>query len=784
MANNSEDGMDQHEAEAVLSEQDFEDESRKLADVMQFIKEEHSRLEAQMPATADHQQTADEIQRVLRAQSDSFWTALEQPYFGRLDYHHRREGDPVPGPEESDEKPSPIRVIYLGGTSIPSKDVFSWTAPVGRLWYTQSYEDGYTAPRGYIATRVDLKRHLRVREGHLEDLNDIFRRMLPVSDSARQELLASQLSGTGPDDGQLTVIIETIEPEQYESIANVDDAVVIVQGSAGSGKSEIGLHRIAYLLSPFSEIAERERPTPDTTLLVGPSQTFLDNADYVLPGLGVAVGVHRVRFSEWLGDKLSDSRVRFRPRIWNNLLNRGVLTDFDERVETFKGSLFMADVIDRHVTELAAKVRRRCRALGPVLGPDSSVRVTKDQARDTLGDILPRRASQLFLNVQREEFIRRISQLVEQGGPVGVQARRAGAQRRRSGREALERERRERNELDRRRRLIRNAVIAWCESAWPHIDFRQEYINILSDTEKVLELAGDRLSAQDAQTLAESVSSDSINVFGDADMGALAYLDHLLNETIESRFRHVVVDEAQDISPIEFKLLAISSSNNWFTILGDTAQRLTPYRGIERWRDVERVFGRSEIAVQRARRSYRSTRQITVFTNRILRTFDRNIAAPIPFEREGARVEYSRSRNRSAMYEAVLDDVERTRLTVLPEDSVIAILARDSQNLNRFREFCTERGYEGIVDIGDQHTDDPQTQTQTILARIPDVKGLEYDAVIVMGVNDSFSDTLFNKKLLYLATTRAKHYLAIHWSGKLSPILDEVSEVGITRYRG
>ena len=771
--------MDQHEAEAVREEQAFDEESRKLADVMRFIREEQSRLEAQMPATADHQQTADEIQRVLREQSDSFWTALEQPYFGRLDYHHRREGEPVPGPEDSDETPRPIRVIYLSGASIPSKNVFSWTAPVGRLWYTQSYEDGYTAPRGHIATRVDLKRHLRVREGHLEDLNDIFRRMLPISDSARQDLLASQLSGTGSDDGPLTIIIETIEPEQYESIANVDDTVVIVQGSAGSGKSEIGLHRIAYLLSPFSDIAERERPTPDTTLLVGPSQAFLDNADDLLPGLGVAAGVYRVRFSEWLGDKLSDRRVRFNPRIWNNLLSRGVLTDFDEMAETFKGSLAMADAMDRHVGELTADVRRRCRDLGPVLGPDSSVRVTRDQVRETLSEVLPRRSGHLFLNVQREEFIRRISGLVEQGGPVGARARRAGSQRRTEGRDALDRDRRERNELERRRRLIRNAVIAWCESAWPHIDFRQEYINLLSGTEKMLALAGSRLSSEDAQTLAGSVNDDSLNVFGDADMGALAYLDHLLNETIESRFRHIVVDEAQDISPIEFKLLAISSSNNWFTILGDTAQRLTPYRGIERWRDVERVFGRSEIAVQRARRSYRSTRQITVFTNRILRTFDRNIDAPIPFQREGPRVGYSRHSSGEAMYRSVIEDIARIRSMDSLDDAVIAILARDTLNLNRFKGFCGKHGIDGIVEIGNEQPDGPRT----VLARIPDVKGLEYDAVIVMGVNDSFSDTLFNKKLLYLATTRAKHYLAIHWSGKRSPILDEVSELGITRYR-
>ena len=771
--------MTQIDQIAEYEEMAYKEEAEKLADVMQFIRDEQSRLEAQMPANADHQQTADEIQRILQAQSDSFWTALEQPYFGRLDYYHRREGDLAPDSEESDGALGAIRTVYLGGTHILGKDVFSWTAPVGRLWYTQSYEDGYTAPRGYIATTVNLKRHLRVREGHLEDLNDIFRRMLPDVDSTRQEILAKHLSGTGPDDGQLTVIIETIEPDQYESIANVDDTVVIVQGSAGSGKSEIGLHRIAYLLSPFSDIAERERPTPDTTLLVGPSQAFLENADDVLPGLGVAAGVHRVRFSEWLSDKLSDRRVRFSPRIWNNLLSRGEVRDFDEKAETFKGSLAMADTTDKHVSELTASIGRSCRELGPVLGPDSRVRVTRDQVRDTLGDVLPRRSTQLFLNRQREEFIRRISGLVEEGGPVGSRARRAGARRRSSGREALDRERRERNELESRRRLIRNAVIDWCESAWPSIDFRQEYTELLSNSENMARLAGDRLSAEDAEALAASVSRNSTNVFGDADMGALAYLDHLLNGTIESRFRHIVVDEAQDISPIDFKLLSISSSNNWFTILGDTAQRLTPYRGIERWRDLDRVFGRSEIAVQRARRSYRSTKQITVFTNRILRTFDKNIAAPIPFEREGVRVEYSRHANSDAMYQSVIDDIDRIRSMDHLDGAVIAILARDTLNLNRFKEFCRDHSVDGIVDIGAEHPTGPWT----VLARIPDVKGLEYDGVLVMGVNDSFSDTLFNKKLLYLATTRAKHYLGIHWSGKRSPILDAVSELGVTWYR-
>ncbi len=770
--------MDRHEAEELLAEQAFDEESQKLADVTRHIEDSYQSLKTAMPATAAHQQTANAIQKILTECSEVFWNALKEPYFGRLDYYHRDKGDPLPDAESNGDL-GKMRTIYLGGAQISGTNIFSWTAPVGSLWYTQSREGGITAPKQFIETWVELKRYLRIRDGQLEDLNDIFQRQLLAPDSAGQNVLARALSGTGADDGQLTVIIETIEPEQYESIANVSDKVLIVQGAAGSGKSEIGLHRIAFLLSPFSDIAENERPTPNTTLIVGPSQAFLENVDYVLPNLGVAAGVHRVRFSEWLG-KLMSARVTVRPKIWNSLLSTGGMGDFDEQSETFKGSLGMADAMDRHVSERARETRKRCLDLDPIVGPDFVVRVTRQQVKDTLDAVLPARAAGQFLNRLRDDFISRIIRMVEQAGPLGRRLQRAQSQRQRGARDALERTRRDRSETERRRAVIRDVVESWCESAWQPIDFRQEYAALLSDADRMARLSRNALSAEDAESLAQSARSNRGGEFGDADMGALAYLDHLLNRTVERRYRHIVVDEAQDISPIEFKLLAISSSNNWFTVLGDTAQRLTPYRGIRTWkRDLNPVFGRSDIEVQPVRRTYRSTRQITTFTNRILRTFDKNIPAPIPFSRDGARVEYSRHANGSAMYRAIIEDIDRIRSMDGLDDAVVSILVRDTLNMNRFRDFCKDAGFDGIASFGEEDS----AGALTILARIPDAKGLEYDAVIVMGVNDTFRDTLFNKKLLYLATTRAKHYLGIHWFGDRSPILDAVSELAVTWHR-
>ncbi len=768
-----------------------QEEAAKLADVVRYIDEQRLRLEGQMPATAAHQETANEIQKILEANADSLYRALDQPYFGRLDYVVEDEKEPAAGAagapprgrgpvvavaedDESEDTPPQFQTIYLGIVFVPGKGIYSWTSPVGKLWYNPSQDDGYTAPRGHVPARVDLKRYLRIRDRRLEGLNDIFRRRLPAPPDGAQKVLTEALSGVGSEDGRREIIVETIEPDQYENIANVSDKVLIVQGAAGSGKSDIGLHRIAYLLSPHNEIAEHERPTPSTTLFVGPSKAFLEYAADVLPSLGVTAEVEQVRFSDWIAGLLS-APTPARPRIWNNLLDKGEMTRFDKDAETFKGSLAMADAIDRYVAETVASVRRRClRLSGNIPGLGTAPRLSGAEIRSIVKEVLPSSSREWRLNRRREDFIGRIVRAVLSTGR-GVQTSLFAPESRRQA---------DRGELDRRRAETRSAVSRWCDRAWRHLDFKEGYVALLSDAERMIRLAGPSLSQDVAAELAESADRIRNQGFGqgfdDSDIGALAYLDNLLNGTIDRSYRHVVVDEAQDISPIEFKLLAASSTNNWFTVLGDTAQRLTPYRGIRSWRHVERVFGRSEIEIQRARRSYRSTRQITEFNNRILRTYDKNIAAPIPFEREGHRVEYNRHRDTAAMYQGIVDDVERVRSLDGLENAVVAILVRDQRNLNQFRRYCENLGLSDAVLVGQEHHSD----ARTVLARIPDVKGLEYDAVLLIGVNDSFDDTVFNKRLLYLATTRAKHYLGIHWSGRQSPILESISDRGISWSRG
>ena len=373
---------------------------------------------------------------------------------------------------------------------------------------------------------------------------------------------------------------------------------------------------------------------------------------------------------------------------------------FNEQAELFKGSMFMADAIDRYVGELVNGFRQRVRSLPPFQHQETGIEVSETRISEALNRALPGKGAVDRVNRRREDFI---NQLVDS----------VWLQRRPDHRRGREETARLKNEIKEK------TVVPWCNRAWSHVGFQEEYLAMLSDPDNIRRLSREHLSEQDARALAESAAVSEKDGFDDSDMGALAYLDHRLNGTISNRYRHIVVDEAQDISPIEFRLLTLASSNNWFTVLGDTAQRVGLHRGIRSWRELDRVFGRSDITVQHARTSYRSNMHITRFNNRLLRTFDANILAPKPFGRDGHRVEYHSHPKVEEMYLAVVRQVDRIRSLDGLEQATIAILVRDNNQLNRFERFCADSGITGIARFKDDHV----SAARTVMGRISEAKG-------------------------------------------------------------
>jgi DNA helicase-2/ATP-dependent DNA helicase PcrA len=224
---------------------------------------------------------------ILRAQRDKLTKLRASPYFGRVDFAREGEGE--------------ARPIYIGvhdfHDEIAGRNVVhDWRAPVSSMFY--DHEPGparYEAPSGEIAGRIDAKRQFRISGGRLELM---FETGVQIVDDVLQEAL-----GHASDDGMKT-IVATIQRDQNAIIRDADAHTLIIQGVAGSGKTSIALHRIAFLLYRFKETL-----TSADILILSPNRVFADYIGNVLPELGEEqvgeIGMER------LADELLGGKVKF-----------------------------------------------------------------------------------------------------------------------------------------------------------------------------------------------------------------------------------------------------------------------------------------------------------------------------------------------------------------------------------------------------------------------------------------------------------------------------------------
>ena len=289
---------------------EFRHEERHLEVVVATIDATIQHKESREHVYAGHNLAADMVKDLLDVNLQEIRSTRDRPYFGRIDYSLGADED--------------VRTIYLGDFNVSHDDprylIASRNAPIARLYY-RPVDGFFQVGNTRRAASVHLKRIITIEDARLTDFDDVLR--LPATPgllrSTSSRLLDEKLSTAGSR--QLTDAVQTIQPEQYEQIASTQKPVLIVQGAAGSGKSLIGLHRIDFILSPFSNIGSLRHPTAERVIMFGPSPAFLKYVSDLLPGLGV----HRVRqttVSQWLLDQFS-ARVTLsrRDTIFDNLMN-------------------------------------------------------------------------------------------------------------------------------------------------------------------------------------------------------------------------------------------------------------------------------------------------------------------------------------------------------------------------------------------------------------------------------------------------------------------------------
>lgn len=721
---------------------EFRHEEQHLGTVVSTIDATIQHKEGREHVYAGHNMAADMVKDLLDINLDELRSTRNRPYFGRIDYSLGANGD--------------VKTIYIGDYNVSHDDpryfIASRNAPIASLYYRPV--DGFFEVGNTRRTAsVHLKRIITIEDARLTDFDDVLRLPttpeLPRSTSSR--ILDEKLSTAA--NRQLTDAVQTIQPEQYEQIASTQKPVLIVQGAAGSGKSLIGLHRIEFILSPFSNIGSLRRPTAERIIMFGPSPAFLKYVSNLLPGLGI----HRVRqttVSQWLLDQFS-ARVTLsrRDTIFDDLMNNRRQPSLDEiEAHQFKTGLKMKRLIDNYVSHISRGIRSRIsRAKGIKITAypgTSPMELNNSALKSRVMEAFkvhqePNLARRYLVNTLAGEWARknprldaRQSEVIAEGG-----------------------------------RLVESSL----DSLWESIDFRSEYVKLVSSPNRITTFSrqGDVDSSR-ADEIAKTAPSGAGQALGNTDLAAALYLDYALNGFESYRFEHVVVDEAQDVSPLEISLMQMHSASNSFSILGDLRQSVLPYKSISNWNQLASLFEKENVSRLDSRLTYRSTRQITQYANRILQGLPERTKMPIPYHRSGDRPRLVRSRSARDMRKSITDSIRS--ITNLGGGRSVAVLTKWRKTAEDIAKALRDGG---IEDIG-LLTRGGVIDTDVTVSPIILTKGLEFDAVLVANVRkDNFSESDFDRMLLYLACTRARHHLEIHWYGTRSSIVPEVARLAL-----
>ncbi|MFI8213051.1 HelD family protein [Streptomyces werraensis] len=633
-----------------------------------------------------------QIEERIKALADLSDTPL---FFGRLDYLR------APGAEQAEGAEG--ERFYIGRRHVHDADgdpmVIDWRAPVSQPFYRASKKDpmdvGLRRRFGY--TGGDLTAY---EDEHLSD---------PAEAATTSKLLQQEIER--PRVGPMRDIVATIQPEQDEIVRSGLSGSVCVQGGPGTGKTAVGLHRVAYLL-----YAHRERLARTGTLVVGPNRSFLHYIEQVLPALGELTVAQAT-----VDDLVAHVEVRG--------------TD-DATAATVKGDARMAEVLRRalysHVTmptEPVVVVRGSRRWRVPAYELEEIVRqlLDRDIRYGAARDALPQRIAHAVL----------------------VQMERAG--------EAPD---------DRVQDTVaRNAAVkAAVKAVWPAVDPAKLVLRLLGDAEFLAEHAEGLLDEQEQKAVLWAKPARSVKSakWSAADTVLIDEAADLIQRT--PSLGHVVLDEAQDLSPMQYRAVGRRCTTGSATVLGDLAQGTTPW-ATRSWEEALAHLGKPDAVVEELTAGFRVPTDVITYASRLLPYIAPGLT-PVASIRENPG--FFEVRGASGP-----DDVIAACRELLTREGSVGLIAADPR-IPALTEALASAGLPH-VSPGEETTE----STRLTLVPASLAKGLEYDYVLLdepQAVVDAEPDERTGLRRLYVTLTRAVSGLVITHGAPLPAQLTEPAQ--------
>ncbi|MFJ1974338.1 HelD family protein [Streptomyces sp. NPDC087903] len=613
----------------------------------------------------------------IKALADLSHTPL---FFGRLDYLHAPGADRAEG--AAGER------FYIGRRHVHDGGgdpmVIDWRAPVSQPFYRASRKDpldvGLRRRFGY--TGGDLTAY---EDEHLSD---------PAEAAATSKLLQREIER--PRVGPMRDIVATIQPEQDEIVRSGLGGTVCVQGGPGTGKTAVGLHRVAYLL-----YAHRERLARTGTLVIGPNRSFLHYIEQVLPALG---------------------ELSVRQATVDDLVAHVEVRGTDEAAAAVvKGDARMAEVLKRAVrshvsmpTEPVVVVRGSRRWRVPAYELEGIVRELLD--RD------------IRYGAAREALPQRIAHAVL------VQMERSGEAPDDRVQDAVARN---------------TAVKAAVKAVWPPVDPARLVLRLLTDADFLALHSEGVLTEDERKTVlwAKVVRGVKSARWSAADAVLIDEATDLVQRT--HSLGHVVLDEAQDLSPMQYRAVGRRCTTGSATVLGDLAQGTTPW-ATRSWTEALSHLGKADGVVEELTAGFRVPTDVITYASRLLPHIAPGLT-PVASVRENPGFFDVREVSGTA-------DVVAACAESLRNEGSTGLIAADSR-VPALAEALAAAGI-GHLAPGEETT----YETRLTLVPASLAKGLEYDYVVLdepQAVVDAEPDERTGLRRLYVSLTRAVSGLTV-----------------------
>lgn len=591
---------------------------------------------------------------------------LAIPYFGRIDFR---------------ERSSKVIPIYIGIHTFYDSEskttlIYDWRAPISSMFYDYELgEASYQSPSGEITGEISLKRQYRIRAGKMEF-------MIESALTVHDDILQKELSANADD--KMKNIVATIQREQNRIIRNEEARTLIIQGVAGSGKTSIALHRIAYLLYAFQgSISSQD------ILIISPNKVFADYISNVLPELGEET-VPETSMEQILSEVL-DHKYKYQSFFEqvNELLTKPT-PDFIERIE-YKSSFDFIASLDRFILHIETHHFKA-----------EDVKLTK------------------YITVPAEFIEEQFHRF-------------------------------NRYPMRQRFEAMTDYILDMMKVQYAFTVTTAEKNFLKKEIKRMFAGNNDLQAYKDFFNWTgkpEVFKMRKNRTLEYSDLAPLAYLHIALEGNTKNSVQHLLIDEMQDYSPIQYKVIQKLYPCRR-TVLGDASQSVNPY-GSSTADMIQKALVTGE--VMKLCKSYRSTYEITDFAQKIRTNTDLE-----PVARHGEKPQVLHYKNEKEELSGILDLISVYRESVYKSLGIIC---------------KTEMQAKVMADELKQYADDIHFLSNQSSAFVQGIiissahmaKGLEFDEVIIPEADDNNYHSEIDRSMFYVAVTRAMHRLTLTYS--------------------